>query len=170
MKNILFLYIFLASLASLKAQQAREPQEVSKLNKHQELTSARLSDAQLQAYTKRAQQKLVDMLDYVQLSIESQDTQEQKQALKQLQNLFWEVPNWAKTLPALREYVGKTRNFNLTKSTVINDLAYQNTQAYKGSLAYTWAGRQDTLNFIVRKNKKQIGTKNVEVWEVFLSL
>lgn len=171
MKISFVLSVFFFSLTYAHAQSTghREPRETTKLTKHQELASAKLSEAQMQAYTKRARQKLADMVDYIRLCINTKDTPEQKKAFKQLQNLFVEVPYWAKSLSALYEYVGKEQGIALAKSVVTQELAYQNTQTYKGSLAYTWAGRQDQLNFIVRKNKKQVGSQELEVWEVFLS-
>ncbi len=170
-KILIFIYIFGSCLACGYAQSLghREPQENQTLATHHELTSRKLSVAQQQAYTKRAQQKLVDMAEYAQIAVNSEQTSEQKQALKQLQNLFWEVPAWAKNLPALRTHTGANKSAILTQSSVQEALAYQDAQTYKGALVYVWAGRQGKMSFIVRKNKKQIGSKEVEVWEVFLS-
>lgn len=172
MKPLLVLYIFLASLASAHAQSAgREPRETNKLNQHQELGSKSLSDAQVLAYTKRAKQKLQDMADYAQIIANSKDVTEQKQALKQLHALFWTVPAWAKTAQSVGEYVGKTKKMQLASINITQPLVFQaNLQAYKGSLAYTWADKSDTLAFIVRKNKKKVGSTEVEVWELFFNL
>jgi hypothetical protein len=171
MKYTVFLYIFLASLAYAHAQSAgREPRESNKLNQHQELGSQRLSEAQVLAYTKRAKQKLQDMADYVQIIANSKDATEQKQALKQLHHLFWTVPAWAKTAQSVGEYAGKTKKMQLAYTNITQPLVFQaNLQAYKGSLAYAWANKSDSLDFIVRKNKKKVGSTEVEVWELFFN-
>jgi hypothetical protein len=168
LKICLFIYIFGGS-ATLYAQSIGQREPKTTLTSHPELSSRKLSTAQMQAYTKRAQQKLADMAEYAQLCLQTKQGDEQKQALKQLQSLFWEVPAWAKDLPALRTHISTQKSTVLTQSSVAEALAPQDAQTYKGKLAYTWLGRQAQMPFIVRKNKKQIGSKEVEVWEVFLS-
>ena len=86
------------------------------------------------------------------------------------------MPAWAKTLPALQAYAGKEVTISLQKAEVTEALAYQNPRTYQGSLAYTWTiqgtattQKTHTIPFIVRKNKKTVGSQEIEVWEVFLA-
>ncbi len=178
MKPILLTYFaFFFALACAHAQSARQDNpETSLLNRHKELSSRTLSEAQLQAYTKRAKQKLADVVDYMQIAVSEKYTEtQQKQALKQLQALFWETPTWAKSLPALQQYVGKDASIALQQTSIEQPLAYHDAITYKGMLSYTLATKSteiatknSKINFIVHKNKKIVGSQEVIVWEVFL--
>lgn len=156
--------VYILSFSFLQAQSAhREPE--TGLNKHHELSSRRLSDMQLLAYTKRAKQKLQDMVDFLNLLATSKDVSEQKEALKQLQSLFWNVPTWAKTVTSAQNYVGKAKISNLQ---VVQNLAYTSPD-YKGLLAYQIGEKIEQILFTARKNKKKVGTQEVEVWEIFFN-
>jgi hypothetical protein len=162
MRIIVALYILSFSL--LQAQSAKREPETG-LNKHHELSSRSLSDTQLLAYTKRAKQKLQDMADFLNLLATSKDASEQKEALKQLQSLFWNVPTWAKTVVSAQNYIGKSKILNLQ---VVQNLTYTGSD-YKGLLAYQVGEKIEQMLFTARKNKKKVGLQEVEVWEIFFN-
>lgn len=164
MRYILICCILLGTLGMLKAQQAIERPKV--LQKHRELMSYRLSEAQTQAYEKRATQKLKDLADYVQFIIKAQHLSEQKLALRQLHKLFWEVPTWARSVQSIRQYLGKTKKVKLAAVKVTEPLNINNG-LYQGKLGYRWGKQPKELSFTVRKIFKKIGSRSVEVWKLF---
>lgn len=164
MRYLLICYIFLGALGTLQAQQAMERPKV--LQKHQELTSYRLSDAQTQAYQKRAKQKLGDLADYVQFIINARHPSEQKLALRQLHKLFWEVPAWARSVESIRGYMGKAKKVKLTSVKIAEPLSITK-EVYQGKLVYHWSKQPKTLTFTVRKIIKKIGSRRVKVWKLF---
>lgn len=164
MRYILICYILLGTLGMLKAQQAMERPKV--LQKHRELMSYRLSEAQTQAYEKRATQKLKDLADYVQFIIKAQHPSEQKLALRQLHKFFWEVPTWARSVESIRGYMGKAKKVKLQAVKIAEPLTINN-DLYQGKLAYEWGKQPKVLSFTVRKIFKKIGSRRVEVWKLF---
>jgi len=165
MKQLFLFYIVF--LLSWQAQAQSIGTRPVTLRKHNELTSARLSEAQIQAYHKRARQKLGDMVDYMRIVLQSKQASEQKLALKQLQKLFWEAPTWATSAQNLRTYIGNATNLNLKAVKITQLLTLNDGGEYKGKLTYQIIHKKEVLDFIVRKNIKRIGRREVVVWKLF---
>ncbi|OJJ19600.1 hypothetical protein BKI52_22605 [marine bacterium AO1-C] len=165
MKQLFLFYITI--LFSWQAQAQSIDKRPVALQKHKELTSARLSEAQVQAYQKRAKQKLGDMVDYMQIVLQSKQATEQKLALKQLQKLFWQAPAWTNSAQSLRAYLGNITSLSLKAVKITQLLTPTDRGEYKGKLTYQIAYKKETLDFTVRKYIKSIGSREVVVWKLF---
>ncbi len=164
MKPLFLLYIAFLFFGQIQAQSI-DHRPVT-LQKHRELTSDRLSEAQIQAYHKRARQKLGDMVDYIQFALNARQVAEQQLALKQLRKLFREAPGWATSRQNLRAYWGKVTNFELKSVRLTQSLTPNNEGQYLGKLACQIANKSIKLDFIVQKRVKYIGNSRVVVWKL----
>jgi len=162
----LFLF-YIVFLFSWQAQAQSVGNRPMTLQKHNELTSARLSEAQIQAYHKRAKQKLGDMVDYMRIILQSKQASEQKLALRQLQKLFWKAPTWTNSSRSLRKHLGKASNLELKAVKITQLLTSTDEGEYKGKLTYQIARKKEALDFTVRKYIKRIGRREVVVWKLF---
>ena len=177
-KKIITLSIIIFYFApKLNAQQSRQKNEVGVLKIHKELSSKKLSEAQLIAYTKRAKQKAQDAFNYVEIALQ-QDyiVSQKKQALKQLSTLFVGIPSWANSLENLENYWGKNVKFTPQNSTIFQDLKWTQQGFYKGIIELEYVVKSEKkkeqntqkISFIVSKNTKRVGSEEVEVWEILL--
>jgi hypothetical protein len=164
--NILWCLLFGLHLG---AYAQSEYSEVTNLQRHQELASRLLTKEQIQAYNKRAKQKSSDMMEYVRIILKSDLVSEQKEALKQLHSLFWNVPDWARSILSIKRNIGNHKDLELRSLELITPLTLTDNNYYKGSLTYQWLGKKEVMDFVVKKNIKKIGSKEVQIWELFFN-
>ena len=74
MKYLLICVLFFLIYWDVQAQSEVHIPKETILQRNPELTSNSLSPAQMQAYTKRAKQKLGDMIDYMKIIINAEHT------------------------------------------------------------------------------------------------
>lgn len=165
LKYTLLFYIFFTLALKVQGQAAEIIRGT--LQKHNELTSDALSEAQVQAYHKRAKQKLGDMVDYMRIILNSKQADEQSFALRQLQKLFRKPPAWARSAQSLRAYLGNTTSPSLKAVKITKPLTSKNNRQYQGKINYQIAQKKERLNFTVSKNIKSFGRKRIVVWKLF---
>ena len=168
MKYLLLLACWGLSLGAWAQSVSHRPDNSQdKLQRHKELASESLDEGQRLAYTRRAKQKVGELVDCLNLIAQSQDAGEQQKALARLQRLFERVPAWASSAEGVRKQAGK-QTITLQSVQVEQELAYRDDETYSGVLAYQWTGRQGRWGFVVQKKWKRVGSQKIKTWEVFL--
>ena len=152
-----------------------------------QFTGDRLSPAQLKAFETRAQQKLSDFIDYVNIVADSSlDSTFRAEAMQQAEQLFVS-PQARVTIQSLRQKEGEdTSVHHLLSSLLRNDapafridtlsvhhpLTLQDSARYRGALSFYVTGldqpTKHQASFIIQKADKRFGQETLSTWVVLL--
>lgn len=151
-----------------------------------QFTSERISTYELEAFEIRAQQKLQDFSDYMNLIADSTlDSTFREQAIRQALALFVSnntpvaVHPKKETVEDLLHhlrYSGESWNYTIQSIEILHRLRPTMGQQYRGVLSFQQTLSQENgpaitrqANILVKKVEKTFGEKREWVWEVFLA-
>ncbi|MDX1283876.1 MAG: hypothetical protein R3182_02645 [Draconibacterium sp.] len=132
-----------------------------------EFTTDQLSEVQLAAFEKRAEQKLIDLFELINMySDTSLNVQFRQQARQTIANAFISETDFEEFLGSLintsKESVNLSRSLQL-------DFATQ----YSGGISFIYTQGEETLTgemkVVLKKVSKQFGNSELEVWDVYFS-
>ena len=168
------------------ANEAQEESSVSTGELEAQLTADRLPQKQLDALEERAQQKLSDLVDYMNLVNDlTLDSTFRAQAGEQAHQLFLQPGNmvaWMEELTLMTDSVRQTSvkkeatHYTIHEISIIEPLRQVSEREYRGTLSFrqgiatnhTNMSQQRQVDVWVKKVAKQFGNEQEMVWEVFL--
>lgn len=145
----------------------------------EQFESEQINAQRLKAFEARAQQKLQDLADYVNiLKSPGLDSTFRQQAMNQALALF-EAENpenemiISDFLKSLLDVNTKNSAYTIDSIQIVNPLQATSADRYEGMLSFTdnlaSIANAKEIGMVLRKTKKEFGAEHKLVWEVFLS-
>ena len=187
---LLSLWILLNACATSHRDKMREEaEENAAIGKRLEsqFTTDQMTEEKLEAFEVRAQQKLQDFADYLNILADTSiDSIFREQAIRQTLNLFASdsvtvtMDDQKKSirtfLEDIRQQEGGKGKFDVAEIEVTTPLASTTPRQFSGVLSFqqTWSGEEAPvaatrqMHILVKKVEKSFGEEKKQVWEVFL--